>query len=146
MRRIILFLAVAVLAVTCKQYTEMSTSQPTSKQLKPKEATAFHEPLSIRIAWVPYEENQIVAFEGNQYVFEYNDGLKSGRALPMIVIDHQNSSDSILIEMDIDNELLGRLIKRSIMTQKPIERPFTKYFEEAKCQSCHPSEIKVNLD
>jgi len=138
-----------VLAVTCKQYTEISSTQPqqpTSKQLKPNEAINFHDAISIRIAWVPYEENQVIAFENSQYIFEYNDGLKSGKALPMIVIDHQNSTDSILIEMDIDNELLGKLIKRSIMTQKPIERPFTKYFEEAKCQSCHPSEIKVNLD
>ena len=137
---------VAVLAVTCKQYKEVSASQPTtSRQLRPNEVARFHASLEIKIAWVPYEENQVVEFEDSQYIFKYDDGVKSGRALPMIVIDHPYG-DSILIEMDIDNELLGKLIKRSIMTQKPIERPFTKYFDEARCQSCHPSDIKVSLD
>ena len=50
---------------------------------------------------------------------------------------------SIYFGMDIDNELLGRLIKQSLMTQQPITEPLTAFLEDADCSTCHPAEIEI---
>jgi len=46
--------------------------------------------------------------------------------------------------MDIDNDLLGRLIKQSLMTQKPITELLTAFLEDADCSTCQLAEIEIN--
>jgi hypothetical protein len=56
------------------------------------------------------------------------------------------SKDTIWIDMNTDTELLGRLVKHSLMTQEPIQRPYTNFFEVASCEKCHPAHVKVEFD
>jgi hypothetical protein len=45
--------------------------------------------------------------------------------------------------MDIDNELLARLIKQSLMTQQTITEPLDKYLVNADCSTCHPEDFEI---
>jgi len=62
-----------------------------------------------------------------------------------MIIDYPETEESVMIDMAIDNKLLGKLIKHSAMTMVPISRPYTEFFEKAKCESCHPADIEVDF-
>ncbi len=65
---------------------------------------------------------------------------------PMIMITYPEGNDTVWVQMSTKNDLLGKLIKHSLMTQVPIKRPYEEYFEQAQCSSCHPSDVKVDFD
>lgn len=63
--------------------------------------------------------------------------------MPVIILTYPDSTKSIYFGLDINNELLGRLIKQSLMTQKPITEPLSAFLKDADCSTCHPSDIKI---
>ncbi len=147
--KIKLLLAVAALAfvfVTCHQYTEI-TASPSVRHLKPSEVAAYHQAINLTIAWVPYEDSQtLVMTKKDEWKVVRNDGPYKTGNIPVILVTYPGSTDTIWIDMNTDNALLGKLIKHSLMTQEPIRRPFVQFFEEASCQKCHPADVKVKLD
>ncbi len=120
--------------------------EPTkARQLKPEEVRGYHNAVEMKIAWFPYKDLELKKTKENNWVMVNSD---SGRTstVPVIMITYPNSGDSIWIDMNIKNEILGKLVKHTLMTQVPIYEPYGEYFAEAKCSKCHPSNIEVNFD
>ena len=136
----------AFILVTCHQFKELEA--PTRvRNLKPAEVSAYHQPIKMTIAWVPYSENQkLVKTKKDEWKVVKEEGQGKSGNIPVILVTYPNSNDTIWIDMNTDTELLGKLVKHSLMTQEPIRRPYVQYFEEASCQKCHPSDVKVNFD
>lgn len=137
-------LLLALLAITCstsKQYLEPSRA----RQLKPSEVRGYHNSVEMKIAWFPYKELELKKTRENNWVMVESDTGRTS-AIPVIMITYPISEDSIWIDMNIKNELLGKLVKHTLMTQEPIFEPYSDYFANAKCSKCHPSNIKVNFD
>ena len=145
MKFLVLFaiLIAGVLTITCTTTKNLEPSK--ARQLKPSEVKAYHLPMELKIAWFPYEDLELKKTRANNWVMIESDSTKKS-AIPVIMITYPASGDSIWIDMNIKNELLGKLVKHSLMTQVPIFEPYGEYFEQAKCSTCHPSNVKVNFD
>ncbi len=136
-------LLIASFVINCSKTKEL-TELP-SKVLRPSEISAFHADMHIKVGWIPYEGQKLVRTGKNEWkVVPHQDDDRVG-SVPTMLITYPVSGDSIMLNMNIKNELLGKLIKHSAMTQEPIKRPFTQFFEDAKCQSCHPEDVKVDF-
>ncbi len=139
------FLLIAFIAVNCNRGTQNAILPDTIRMLDPGEISSFHPEISVSLGWVPYQEKEMVPSGKNEWlVLDAHSNEREGK-VPVILISYPGSTDSIYLDMDIDNALLGRLIKHSAITQQHIQRPFTTFFEESKCQKCHPPEVKVNF-
>lgn len=141
--QLLLFFASAIILITC---TTTKYMEPTkARQLKPEEVRGYHNAVEMKIAWFPYKDLELKKTKENNWVMVNSD---SGRTstVPVIMITYPNSGDSIWIDMNIKNEILGKLVKHTLMTQVPIYEPYGEYFAEAKCSKCHPSNIEVNFD
>jgi len=140
------FLAVmAVIILTCTQTSELQPSR--IMQVRPSEVSAFHQPVSVQVGWFPYREHQLVRTSQDEWqVVKNEDESAKNGAIPQILIRYPNSSDSLWVDMNIDDALLGRLIKHTIMTEAPITRPFSEYIEVAACSKCHPKDIKIDFE
>ena len=113
----------------------------------PKDVSSFHPAITIKLGWVPYEDQEVVQTGDFEWkVVQSKGGDDVPKAVPILFIESAMTEESLMVEMNIENELLGKLIKHSAMTQQPIQRPFVKFFEEAKCESCHPADIPVDFD
>ena len=142
--KLLAFLAITVLVITCsssKQYMEPTRA----RQLKPSEVRGYHNPVEMKIAWFPYKELELKKTKENNWVMMESDTGRTS-AIPVIMITYPTSNDSIWIDMNIKNELLGKLVKHTLMTQEPIYEPYGDYIANAKCSKCHPSNVKVNFD
>ncbi len=143
MRLVFLILGATFLFVTCTQYREI---QPTrTRNMQPSEVAAYHPPITLNIGWVPYQDQKLVKTGKNEWKIVKTEAGKQG-AVPFILVNYADSKDTIFLDMNMDNAMLGKLIKHSLMTQEPIRRPFTEFFEVASCQRCHPAEVKVDFD
>ena len=142
--RIFWFVMIAFLAIQCRQYRELEITR--SRQMKPQEITAFHKPLEVQIGWMPYKDQKLVMTKSNEWKIIKDEDAQAAKAVPIIIIKQGEEKDSIMIDMNIDNALLGRLIKHSIMTEEPIQRPFVEYFEVSKCGKCHPANIDKGFE
>jgi hypothetical protein len=106
-------------------------------------ADYFHHPIEVKIGWYPYDEESVVKTGVHQYSIQKNDSSAEGGSMPVIVLTYPDSTQSVYFGLDIDNELLGRLIKQSLMTQKPITEPLAVFLEDADCSTCHPADIQI---
>jgi hypothetical protein len=88
---------------------------------------------------------QLKQTKANNWVIVESDSAKSG-AIPVIQVIYPVTADTVWVQMNTKNDLLGKLIKHSLMTQQPIYEPYSEYFEKASCASCHPSDVKVSFD
>lgn len=138
---IIIFASITVITCTSTKHMEPSKA----RQLKPSEVRGYHKPIEMKIAWFPYEEIELKKTKENHWVMVNSDSAKSS-AIPVIMVTYPDSNDSIWIDMNIKNEILGKLVKHTLMTQVPIFEPYGDYLEAAQCSKCHPSNIKVNFD
>ena len=135
-------LLAALLMVTCNQTKDLAPTR--IMRVNAGGVAAYHPPVSIQVGWFPYEEDKLVRTGKNDWKVVKNTEGSNGGVIPQILIAYPNSTDSIWLDMNIDDALLGKLIKHTVMTQVPIERPFADYFELAKCSKCHPSHIKID--
>ena len=144
LRHLTLLFFIALLAVTCKQMGEIT---PTSiRQLKPSEVSSFHQPVMLQVGWFPYEQHSFEKTgKGEWRIVKNKDTDRSGM-VPHVLISYPGTTDSLWVSMNTDNELLGKLIKHTLMTQEPIARPYSDFFEEAKCSKCHPPEIDKGFE
>lgn len=140
------FLAVLGFMVTCKTAQVPTEAQaPSLRQIKPSEVKGYHDPITLNIAWYPYEDLMLKQTKDYNWVVVKSDSTHKS-AIPVILITYPGKPDSIWVQMDTGNELLGKLIKHSLMTKEPIHEPFGEYFAEAKCTKCHPKNIIVDFD
>ena len=124
----------------CAPSKEMVVNR--NRTYQSNEISSFHQGLSVSIGWIPYQEQEMVRTSKNEWKMKRTD-KEDGASMPVIVISHPESQDTTIINMTIENELLGKLIKHSLMTQQEISRPFYEFLENAKCESCHPAHIKI---
>ena len=146
--KVLLFiLVIFFIAVQCAQQKELTQeSMDRIRQLRPADITKYHEPVRMEVGWVPYQEYKLEVTKKGEWKVVRNDATDKKSAMPMILLSYPNGTDSLWLDMNIDNALLGRLLKHTLMTQAPITRPFTEYFEVAKCSKCHPKEIKLDFE
>jgi hypothetical protein len=138
------FLLIAFIVVNCSKTKELTVDR--SRTMQPSEITSFHPEMNIRIGWVPYQDQKLVRTGDNEWkIVHHVEGDGTG-SIPTLLVSYPETEDTLFLNMNIENELLGKLIKHSAMTQEPIRRPFTNFFEEAKCQKCHPPHIKIDLE
>jgi hypothetical protein len=71
------------------------------------------------------------------------DSSDKAGMIPVIHISNFDTSESLWVYMDIDDALLGKLIKHSLMTEVPIEYPLKEYLQKADCMKCYPSHIDI---
>ncbi|MCB0558530.1 MAG: hypothetical protein H6573_15025 [Lewinellaceae bacterium] len=140
------FLLIAFVVVNCGETKELTSTTMNGRTMQPSEITSFHPEISITIGWVPYQDQKLVRTAKNEWKMVKRQSDDKVGSAPVILVSYPRSRDTILLDMDITNELLGKLIKHSAMTQEPIKRPFTTFFEEAQCKKCHPAHIKLDAD
>lgn len=141
-KHLLIFLFIAAIAITCKSTKEIRT--PQAKMVTPENVGKYHDPVAMTIAWFPYEKMKLERTGENDWVVV--DSENGSGAVPVILIDYPLSGDSIWLDMNTDNETLGRLIKHTLMTQQPISEPLGEYLELASCSKCHPAEIEKGFD
>lgn len=140
---ILSILTLSIFAMMCAAPKEVPP--PTAKQLSPHQIKGYHAPMEMKVAWIPYKNLTLKKTKKHNWVVVEDDAGKES-ALPMIMITYPNSGDTVWVQMSTKNDLLGKLVKHSLMTQVPIKRPYEAYFEDTKCTSCHPSDVKVSFD
>ena len=126
----------------CKSQKELVPTQ--ARHLKPDEVKSYHSGMEVTIAWIPYQNQALKQNTDDEWVVVESDSAKVG-AIPMILVKYP-SGDSVWLDMNIKNEILGKLLKHSLMTQQPLTRPFGEFLETAKCTKCHPSDVEVDFD
>ncbi|MDX1407058.1 MAG: hypothetical protein R3330_02965 [Saprospiraceae bacterium] len=135
-----------LLAVQCAQYRELPTApQDRIRQIRPADIRAYHDPVKMEIAWVPYQEHRLTRTSKGEWRVVKDEETDRESAMPMILVSYPGTTDSIWLDMNMDNEMLGRLLKHTLMTQVPLSRPFTRYVEIATCGSCHPRHIDIDF-
>jgi hypothetical protein len=133
--------------MNCSQFKELEKEDFNRvRQVKSKELIGLHDPIKVEIAWLPYQEHQLVRTKRNEWKVVKNEVAGITSNMPMILVTYPNTSDTMWFDMNVDNEMLGRLMKHSLMTQVPISRPFTEYIEVAKCGKCHPAHIEKGFE
>ena len=137
------FTLIAFIVLNCSPTQNIALDQ--SRTIKPSEISSFHPEITLTTGWVPYKDQKLVKTGKNEWKVVKEDGAKQGK-VPILVVSFPESGDSILLDMNIENELLGKLIKHSVMTQEPIQRPFVDFFEKAKCSKCHPQHIELDFE
>ncbi len=139
------FLLIVFIVSNCSETRQMPTER-IARAMQPSEISSFHPEISLTVGWVPYQNQKLVRTGRNEWkMVKREEGDREG-AVPVILVSYPRTKDSILLDMDITNELLGKLIKHSAITQEPIRRPFSTFFEEAQCKKCHPAHIKLDFD
>ena len=126
--------------------TKETVAEDRVRMMQPNDISSFHPEMTIKLGWVPYQNQKLVQNGRNEWkVVKEAEDQKEGK-VPVLLVSHPSIGDSILLDMNIKNEILGKLIKHSAITMQPITRPFTEYFENAKCQNCHPEDVKVDFN
>ena len=140
-------LLMVFIVMNCGQYRKISqTDTNRVRQIKPNEISSYHDAVKLEVAWLPYQEHQLVRTKRNEWKMVKNEEIGVTSNMPMILVSYPNSQDTVWFDMNMDNEMLGRLLKHSLMTQVPISRPFTEFVEVAKCGKCHPDHIEKGFE
>jgi hypothetical protein len=141
-----LYLLISIILLSflyCSTPKEVLDDTPRVRSFSEWKADYFHHPIEVKIGWYPYDEELVEKTGVHQYSIQKNDSSVSGGSMPVIVLTYPDSTQSVYFGLDIDNELLGRLIKQSLMTQKPITEPLAVFLEDADCSTCHPADIQI---
>ncbi len=89
-------------------------------------------------------ENEVEMKETGENVWKMiSDSSKKEGNIPVILVRHPDSEESLWLNMEIDDELLGKLIKQSLMAQVPISGPLSDFIEDTDCITCHPDDIEI---
>lgn len=117
-----------------------------ARQVKTTQVIGYHAPVELTIAWYPYQELEFKQKKDRNWVIFSDTAQYRGGMIPMILVTYPESKDSIWMDMHVDTRLLGNLIKHTLMTQEPIQRPFGQYLDRASCTKCHPKDIQVDFN
>ena len=136
----IILVIIAALGIGC-------AGQPSAKSRMRRmksDAAYYHRALEMHVGWLPYSEEEVVATGNSKWAASKETGKKG--LVPVIIVSYPDTTYSLSLKMDIDNALLGKLVKHSLMTQKAITWPLEEYLAEADCAQCHPAHIKLPPD
>jgi hypothetical protein len=102
----------------------------------------YHKPIELRIGWYPYDEVGMIKTGINTWKMVSDSCCKQGN-IPILLIRNAESEETLWLNMDIDDALLGKLIKQSLMTEVPLSGPLSEFIEKTDCMTCHPQEIQI---
>ncbi len=137
------YILLFLLIISCSSERKALRDSPRIRVFEEWKGQNFHKPIELKIGWYRYKESDAFQDSSNLWAVTLKDSGKVYGSSPILMVSYPDSSDGIYFDMDVDDALLGKLIKHSLMTQLPIKRPFKEFFAEADCSSCHPSEVKV---
>lgn len=140
---VLLGIAVSAHGLGCFTKAQRAAQPPQFRTLQVQQATRFHKKIMLEIGWYPYQREQAVAAGTNLWTIVHSDSGGVEGALPVILVSYPDSSEAVWLDLNIDDALLGRLLKHSLMTEIPIKRPLAEFLQEANCGSCHPAEIRI---
>jgi hypothetical protein len=143
MKHAIIYLLLSLLIISCTAEKKFLRESPRIRVFEEWKGQNFHKPLELKIGWYKYKESGAIEDSSNLWAVAFKDSGKVYGSSPILMVSYPDSTDGIYFDMDVDDALLGKLIKHSLMTQLPIKRPFKEFFATADCASCHPSAIKV---
>lgn len=129
--------------VTCQ--TQKMLVPDYARKISQKEVQAYHNEIEMTIAWLPYKDQKLVQTSDYSWKVVYSDSGKIGN-IPVILLRYPESGDSIWLDMNTPNEVLGSVLKHTLMTQEPVYFPLEDYIEAASCQKCHPKDVKVDFE
>lgn len=135
----VIFLLAAMLACTRPAARNETVAFRTIGQ----QAAFFHQPMGLKIGWYPYQEPTVYELSDDVWRVVYSDSVRQGY-IPVIIVNYTDESKTVWIDMGVDDAILGKLIKQSLMTQKPIRTPFNEFLKDASCNSCHPAHIPID--
>ncbi len=141
---IISLFVLGLFVITCTTKQAVSVP-PTARQVNPQEIKTYHNPVVMQIAWMPYSNLELKQTKADNWVIVESDSVKQG-VIPVMRLFYPATEDTVWVQMNTKNDLLGKLIKHTLMTQQPISEPYSAYFENAKCESCHPAGVKVDFN
>jgi len=145
MKKLHLLLLVSILfgVVTCQ--TQKVLVPTASRQIDASQVAGYHDEVSMTIAWLPYQDQKLVQSSANSWKVVKSDSGKTGK-IPVILIRYPDSGDTIWLDMNTKNEVLGKLIKHTLMTQEPITHPLENYLQTNSCTKCHPKDVEVDFN
>ena len=129
--------------VTCQTQKMLVPTQ--ARKVNHNEVQGYHKELSLTIAWLPYQDQKLVKTSDDSWKVVYSDSGQVGN-IPVILIRYPDSQDSIWLDMNTPNEVLGSVLKHSLMTQEAISYPLEDYIKSASCQKCHPKDVEVDFE
>lgn len=106
------------------------------------EAGRYHRPVQLQIGWFDYEESRLDRAENGDMIV-VRDSASTAGAMPAIIVSYPDTSEVLWLDVDTDDELLGKLVKYTLMTEKPIQRPLSEYLEVVDCSDCHPKGLII---
>ena len=139
-----MFLFIALVVMNCGKTRELTLEK--SRTIDPGSISSIHPSVSLTVGWMPYQSHKLVQTGDHEWKIVQNKSDDEGGLSPILMVTYPGNPDTLYLDMNIDNELLGKLIKHSAITQQKIARPFSTFFENAKCQNCHPKHIKIDFD
>ena len=136
---VLLVFLVAACASTSK---EVSTRQSV-RTMKSEDPSSYHNEINLQVGWFEYDESALELVEPGVYVESFSDSTTISGKMPVIVLSYPDSGKTFTFGMDVDNELLGKLLKHSLMSEIPVQRPLSGFLERSDCSKCHPSDIPI---
>lgn len=140
MRAVALTLLLGLAVSSCAPKTQVAS--PRMRTLSPDGPSHYHQAVQLQVAWHPYREHELVAT--GDAVYSAQSATRKEGSMPVLVVSYPDSAQTLSLRMDIDDALLGRLLKHTLMTQKPIVAPLSQYLEEADCAMCHPADVPTD--
>ena len=145
MRSIVFYIILAGIIIGCSTSSKINIQPVKIRKFKEWKAARFHKEVELKIGWYPYEMGSGKNVSSEEWAVSFKDSSRSiDGYMPVIILHSPSSTYTLSLGMDIDDALFVKLLKHTLMTQIPIERPFKDYLQNADCSLCHPSEIKLN--
>jgi hypothetical protein len=141
MKKIVISLLSLVLIINCSNNLRMKKEYPKIRKFSEWKSSRYHKVIQMKIGWYPYQQKELQRTNPSTWTVR-NDSTISTGAAPIIILTYPDSDSTLWLNMDIDDALLGKLIKHSRMTEIPIKKPFENYLVEADCAKCHPTSKK----
>ena len=110
---------------------------PEVRNIEINEPTTFHNKVEIQVGWFPYQSKEVKKLDDNVWEIAKDDKDFSDGDMPVLIFSYPDSNRAIMLEMDTDNEFLGKLLKKTLMTRQPIKTPLQDYLKEADCFHQH---------
>ena len=138
MRIIYILIILIFIVFGCANKSKISDDYPKVRKFSEWKSIKYHKDIQMRIGWYPYQQQDIHKTKNSTWTINKDSTISAG-ASPVIILKYPDSTETLWLNMDIDNALLGKLIKHSLMTEIPVKKPFGDFLVEADCAKCHPT-------
>ena len=146
MKSFLVGLAGIFFVLSCSSQSRLQDTAPSVRKFdaifEKGKAERFHQPLELKIGWYPYQKGETTSTAREVWTASFSDSSAKGW-MPLILVRYPDSSRAQWFDLSVDDALLGKLLKHSLMTEMPIQRPYKDFLQQADCMKCHPANIKL---